>query len=112
MNMNIKLISKLFVDELINSKAEDVVLINVDRITDLMNYIIVCTSLSITHSNFLCKNILNLIKNNKNLSVLGVEGNKNKSGWILIDTSDIVIHIMLQELRFYYQIEKLWSFND
>jgi len=29
--------------------------------------------------------------------------------WILLDFSDVVVHIMLAELRGYYNIEELWS---
>ncbi|MBN1308674.1 MAG: ribosome silencing factor [Chitinispirillaceae bacterium] len=29
--------------------------------------------------------------------------------WILLDYSDVVVHIMLPELRDYYNIEELWA---
>ncbi|MFA5015609.1 MAG: ribosome silencing factor [Actinomycetota bacterium] len=48
---------------------------------------------------------LNLKKNNRYpINVSGFsEGN-----WILIDYDDFVIHIFTEQLREYYQLEKLW----
>lgn len=49
---------------------------------------------------------LNLKKNNRYpINVSGFsEGN-----WILIDYDDFVIHIFTEQLREYYQLEKLWK---
>ncbi len=32
-----------------------------------------------------------------------------ESGWILLDYLDVVLHIMLGEMRRYYALEELWS---
>jgi len=39
---------------------------------------------------------------------LGVEG-KSEGEWVLVDLSDIIIHIMHPQTREYYQLEKLWG---
>ena len=43
------------------------------------------------------------------LSVSNRHKNPAEDGWLLIDTGDIVIHLMSQELRSFYDLEKLWA---
>ena len=45
-----------------------------------------------------------------NLTILGVEG-EVESGWILVDCGDVVINIMNQEQRDFYDLEGLWGEN-
>ena len=51
-----------------------------------------------------------LFKSN-NILVLGVEG-QDTSDWILIDCEDLVINIMNNETRVYYDLETLWGYED
>ena len=40
--------------------------------------------------------------------IIGVEG-ESSSGWILVDCGDVVINIMKQEQREFYDLESLWG---
>ena len=57
----------------------------------------------------LSEKLIDSIKNNK-MSVLGVEG-KIESGWVLVDCGDVVINIMKNDVRDFYDLEGLWGEN-
>ena len=90
-------------------KGSDILSLDVKHLTDMMDYMVVCTASSTTHAKSLARNLEMELKSNK-ISILGIEGD-NKSDWVLVDTGDIVAHIMLEETRELYALEKLWDIS-
>ncbi|MED7819917.1 MULTISPECIES: ribosome silencing factor [unclassified Francisella] len=88
-------------------KGLDIQAIDVEHLTDMMDKMVICTASSTTHAKALSKHLEQELKNN-NISILGIEGD-SKSDWVLVDTGDIVVHIMLEETRNLYALEKLWD---
>jgi ribosome-associated protein len=43
--------------------------------------------------------------------VVGSEGERT-GGWILVDLDDVIVHLMLPDLRRLYQLEKLWGWSE
>ena len=62
------------------------------------------------HAKALSDRVVEDLKSN-NILVLGVEG-QDTSDWILIDCEDLVINIMNNETRAYYDLETLWGYED
>ena len=67
----------------------------------------------ISHFIKACKSTDRVVEDLKsnNILVLGVEG-QDTSDWILIDCEDLVINIMNNETRVYYDLETLWGYED
>ena len=100
-------ILKNIIDELEDNKAIDIVSIDVKEKTSIADFIVFATGTSNRHVHSLSRSIYEGLKKNgfKN-SVM--EGN-NLTGWIVIDTGDVIVHIFKKESREFYNLEKMWS---
>jgi len=87
-------------------KSEDIVIMNLSEINSFFDYFIVTTGNSHIHCKSLARDLRNYL-----LSIGLNEGSKPDydSGWVILDFNDIIIHIFTEELREYYQLEKLWA---
>ena len=88
-------------------KAINYTLIDVKGRTSITDYMIVVTGTSSRHLKSLSDYVTEKVKE-CGLKPLGVEGDQG-SDWVLLDLGDIIVHIMTQQARDYYQLEKLWS---
>lgn len=68
---------------------------------------IVCTGLSERHVVSL-GHILSDVAKDSEFPIISIEGEQG-GRWVLVDCGDIVVHIMTQEARDLYHLEKLWG---
>ena len=94
---------------LIDKKAGDAVLLDLRKINSYLDYFIIATGNSFVHCRSLAREVQRFFKINK-----FAERTKTRldTGWIALDYNEIVVHIFVQELRDYYQLEKLWADAD
>ena len=76
-------------------KALDPVSINVKKISNFTDYMIIATGNSNRHIQALSEKVLSNLKENK-IDLLGIEG-QGEEGWILIDVGDVVLHLCQTE---------------
>ena len=107
--MSKKTLSEVCNLSLIDSKAEDLLVLDVENISSFADKIIIATATSNRHALSLSEKLVDCLKENK-FNILGVEGEID-SGWILVDCGDIVINIMRKEQREFYDLEGLWGEN-
>jgi ribosome-associated protein len=87
--------------------AEEVVVLNLRRASACADYFIICQSETTVQNRAIAEAILGRCTE-KNTRPWRTEG-EHDGRWILIDFSDVVVHIMLPDLRSYYNLESLWS---
>ncbi|RBW44534.1 ribosome silencing factor [Psychromonas sp. B3M02] len=95
------------IDQLEDMKAKDIVTIDVADISDVTDTLIICTGTSKRHVRSIAEQTALAAKNAGEVP-LGVEGLEG-SEWVLIDMSNVVVHVMQDETRQFYQLEKLWT---
>lgn len=100
-------LTKLITNTLDEQKALQINDLNVTTLTDIVDYMIICSATSRRHASALADKVISCMKEN-GMQPLSVEG-KAEAAWILIDFFDIIVHIMLPEIRNFYSLEKLWS---
>ena len=88
-------------------KAVDIRVIDVRGQTSITDIMIVASGTSTRHVKAIADNV-ELQAKKIGVQALGVEGDKG-SEWILVDLVDVVVHVMMPEVREFYALEKLWS---
>lgn len=101
-------LKKLVINTLDENKAEHITCLNVQKLTDITDYMVVCSATSARHIKALASHLIDKLKEN-GVRPHGVQGADNDCDWLLVDCGDILVHIMLQSAREFYEIEKLWE---
>lgn len=102
-----KRLEKIVIEALEELKALDIIVIDVKRLTQVTDTMIICTGTSNRHVKSIADNVIEKVKKKKVIP-LGVEGEQDAE-WILIDLSNIIVHVMQQKTRDFYGLEKLWN---
>lgn len=88
-------------------KGVDIKVIDVRDLTSITDRMVIVSGTSSRHIKAMADNVVLETKRN-GFPALGVEG-ENGSEWVLVDLADVVVHIMMPEIREFYALEKLWS---
>ena len=88
-------------------KAEDLAIYDLRDKTPMADYMIVATGRSSTHIKALANKIVERCKE-FNIKRVKAEG-QAQGDWVLIDAGDVIVHLFRQEVRSFYDLDKLWQ---
>ena len=106
-SLQVEATKKMALEALDNLKAENVVLLDVRAQSSFTDYMIFASGSSRRHVSAIAESVVEAAKA-ADSPAIGIEG-EDISEWILVDLGDVVIHIMLPDVRLYYDLEKLWG---
>ena len=89
-----------------SKKAENISLVNLSESVGIADWFVICQGDNAPHNRAIADAIAEGLKEKK-VNAWHIEGRED-SRWILLDFSDVVAHVMLPELRDYYNLEELW----
>ena len=89
-------------------KAYDLEALRVNDLVGYTDYFIVCSATSDRQVNAIAGSIEKSLRNLHKTRPNGVEG-RESGNWVCIDYVDVVVHVLYQPVRDYYDLENLWS---
>ncbi len=101
---------ELVLASLEDSKAEDIVSIDIAGKSALGDYMVVVSGRSSRHVMAICEHLVTDLKQ-EGFGAPRVEG-AEAGDWVLIDSGDVIIHVFRPEIREFYNIEKMWAAPD
>jgi ribosome-associated protein len=97
----------LITDALEDKRAVDLVVLDVGHLTQMTDFMVVCTGTSNIHIRSIADGVLEKMKH------AGIKGARaegyNDARWVLIDYGDVVLHIFAESEREFYQLERFWQ---
>lgn len=105
--LNSEQVTTLAVEALEELKGVDVTVIDILGKSSIADAMLVATGTSQRHVRSLAENV-RLAAKGAGHPPLGVEGD-DRSDWVLVDLGDVIVHVMTEEKREFYSLEKLWS---
>ena len=88
-------------------KASDIKVIDVSKLTAITDTIIICTGRSVRHVKSVAEHVREKYKITGKARP-NCQGSENGQ-WVIVDLNAQVVHVMLPEIREFYQLEKLWD---
>ena len=88
-------------------KAVNVKVMDVRQLTDITDIVVIASGNSDRHVKSIADRVVQLAKQN-DFRPIGVEGAR-EGEWVLVDLTDLVVHVMLPRVREFYGLESLWE---
>lgn len=95
------------VDKIDDLKGQNIVTLDVRGKSSITDFMVICTGTSNRHVSAIADHLLEEAKKQGHL-VLGSEGQQD-ADWVVVDLDSIIVHVMQEESRALYELEKLWS---
>lgn len=106
-DLNIKETALLAANTADDKKAEDIDILNVQGLTVIADYFVICSANSDQQVRAIVRAIDDKLSENEiePKKIAGMDEGK----WVLMDYADVIVHVFQKREREYYDLERLWS---
>ena len=99
----------VFIARVIDEKqGENTIVIPVGPVVGITEYFIVTSASNVRLVRAITDSVLNNVREAVGKGPLRSEGTREQQ-WVLIDYGDVVVHIFINEMRRFYEIERLYK---
>lgn len=93
---------------LLDKLAKDITVLNVQGLTTLTDYFVVCHAQSDVQIKAIAHNVMDETEEQLGEKVWNKEG-MDTLRWVILDYVNVVVHIFREDKREFYGIERMWS---
>lgn len=97
----------LVAEWLYEKQGENIVIMDVTGLSSVTDMTVIVSARGVKHAKALADFIIDKVAED-NVEFLSIEGHKTGE-WVLVDLNDVLVHVFLEELREFYNIEGMWS---
>ena len=91
-----------------NKKAEDIVVLDVRKVSSVTDYFVICSGTSEPHLRAITDEIYDKLREEQHLKPRAVDGTL-RTAWVVLDYFDVIVHVMRADVRRHYDLESLWG---
>ncbi len=88
--------------------GKDIRVIDVEEVTSICDCFVIAHGNSSTQVRALSDYVEQELKEKHGIAPLRLEG-YNSTNWVVIDYGDVIVHIFNEEMRGFYDLERLWK---
>ena len=91
-----------------NKKAENIVILDVHKISSVTDFFVIASGSSEPHLRAIMEEITGRLRDEEGLRPHAVDGTVH-GAWVVLDYFDVIVHVMRQDVRERYDLEGLWG---
>jgi ribosome-associated protein len=91
-----------------NKKAENIVLLDVRKVSSVTDYFVIASGTSQPHLRAIVEEISAKLRDDHDLRPTRADHSSSGS-WVVLDYFDVIVHVMHTETRKHYDLEGLWG---
>ena len=106
--MDSKKLAQLCRDFADNKKAENIVILDVRKLSSVTDYFIIASGTSEPHLRAIVEEITSQLRDEHGVRPLRTDGSIH-GAWVVMDFFDVIVHVMRADVRERYDLESLWG---
>ena len=91
-----------------NKKAENIVILDVRKLSSVTDYFVIASGTSEPHLRAIVDEITEKLREEHGLRTIRTDGTV-RGAWVVLDFFDVIVHVMRQDAREHYDLESLWG---
>lgn len=91
-----------------DKKGQDIIMLDMKDLLSLIDVFVITSGSNTRQVRSIVEEIKERIFKKVNMKPLSIEG-LHDAGWVLMDYGDVVVHVFLEQVRNYYELERLWA---